>query len=36
MAVSGRNRGTERLIGHFVNLLVLRTDLSNDPRFERR
>jgi len=33
-AVSGRNwEETERLIGHFVNLLVLRTDLSNDPTF---
>ena len=31
---AGRNRPeVEGLIGFFVNLLVLRTDLSGDPRF---
>src|SRR6476661_3594080 len=30
--IAGRTRGeTEGLIGFFVNLLVLRTDLSGDP-----
>jgi len=33
--VANRNRfETESLIGFFVNLLVLRTDLSGDPTFE--
>ncbi|PYP82401.1 MAG: non-ribosomal peptide synthetase, partial [Blastocatellia bacterium AA13] len=32
--VANRNRGeTEGLIGFFVNMLVLRTDLSGDPTF---
>ncbi len=32
--VAGRNRQEiENLIGFFVNMLVLRTDLSNDPTF---
>jgi amino acid adenylation domain-containing protein len=32
--VAGRTRGeTEALIGFFVNMLVLRTDLSGDPTF---
>jgi alpha-ketoglutarate-dependent taurine dioxygenase len=32
--IAGRNRmETEGLIGFFVNLLVLRADLSGDPRF---
>jgi len=34
--VANRNRGeTEGLIGFFVNLLPLRTDLSGDPTFEQ-
>jgi amino acid adenylation domain-containing protein/FkbH-like protein len=33
--VAGRNQlETERLIGFFVNTLILRTDLSGDPAFE--
>src|SRR6185295_7142174 len=33
-ATAGRNRvEVESLIGHFVNLLVRRTDLSGDPTF---
>jgi amino acid adenylation domain-containing protein len=33
-AIANRNRGeTEGLIGFFVNMLVLRTDLSGDPTF---
>lgn len=33
--ITGRNRmETERLIGFFVNTLLLRTDLSGDPPFE--
>ena len=33
--IAGRNRiETERLIGFFVNTLLLRTDLSGDPTFE--
>lgn len=33
--ITGRNRmETERLIGFFVNTLLLRTDLSCDPTFE--
>ena len=33
-ATAGRNRvEVENLIGHFVNLLVRRTDLSGDPTF---
>ena len=33
-AIANRNRAeTERLIGFFVNMLVLRTDLSGDPTF---
>jgi hypothetical protein len=33
-AFAGRNRSeTENLIGFFVNMLILRTDLSSDPRF---
>jgi alpha-ketoglutarate-dependent taurine dioxygenase len=32
--IANRNRAeTENLIGFFVNMLVLRTDLSGDPRF---
>ncbi|MDQ3605284.1 MAG: amino acid adenylation domain-containing protein, partial [Gemmatimonadota bacterium] len=32
--IAGRNQeGTERLIGFFLNNLVLRTDLSGDPSF---
>ena len=32
--VANRNRAeTEALIGFFVNMLVLRTDLSGEPRF---
>ncbi|MGA4844124.1 amino acid adenylation domain-containing protein [Streptomyces sp. G45] len=34
--VSGRHRpGLDRLIGFFVNLLPLRADLSDDPRFDQ-
>ncbi|MFC4047500.1 amino acid adenylation domain-containing protein, partial [Dactylosporangium siamense] len=33
--IAGRNRvETEDLVGFFVNMLVLRTDLSGDPTFE--
>jgi amino acid adenylation domain-containing protein/FkbM family methyltransferase len=33
-AVSGRNyAGVEELIGVFINMLVMRTDLSGNPRF---
>jgi non-ribosomal peptide synthetase component F len=33
--IAGRNRmETERLIGFFVNTLLLRTDISGDPSFE--
>ncbi|MGB7921969.1 MAG: amino acid adenylation domain-containing protein [Pyrinomonadaceae bacterium] len=33
--VANRNRAeTEQLIGFFVNMMVLRTDLSGDPSFE--
>ncbi|MCA1566189.1 MAG: condensation domain-containing protein [Acidobacteria bacterium] len=33
-AIANRNRGeTEGLIGFFVNMLVMRTDLSGDPTF---
>ena len=34
-AIANRNRSeTENLIGFFVNMVVLRTDLSGDPSFE--
>jgi hypothetical protein len=33
-AIAGRNQaGVERLIGVFINMLVMRTDLSGNPRF---
>jgi amino acid adenylation domain-containing protein len=35
-AIAGRNRvEVEKLIGYFVNMLVLRTDLSGDPTFNQ-